>query len=273
MKLKLAVASVDKSDIRGGCVRAIEQAAGEGADLVLLPEEPDILLQMQPGQYTLEDHPIYQELTQAAGKAGIAFIVTLCLKVADGYANTSIFTDADGSIIGQYRKKHPAPSEEAIVTDPIQPGEPFPVFTFKGVKIGLAICMDIHFPEMFRVYGLKGVDLVCLSTMYMDYTGDMLESIEKSRAIDNQMYLAVSRYIDVPYLAGKSMGYAKVFAPDGRIIASTGHRSGITVVTFDPKWRFPFWAEGELRERYPDLRIMFDTIRRPDLYGELTDAE
>jgi len=66
------------------------------------------------------------------------------------------------------------------------------------------------------------------------------------------------------------MGYAKVIAPDGRVIASTGHREGVAIAEFDPKWRMPFWiTEEPLKSMYPDLRVMFDRIRRPDLYGDL----
>jgi hypothetical protein len=102
--------------------------------------------------------------------------------------------------------------------------------------------------------------------MYLDYTGDMLESIEKARAVDNQFYLAISRYMDTPYLAGKNMGYAKVIAPDGRVIVSTGHQAGIAVAEFDPKWRFPFWGE-----QYEEFRTMFHATRKPERYGKLVE--
>jgi len=249
-------------------MEAISKAAESGANLVLLPEEPDVVAGGELGEHVLEAHPVFAGFRNAAIQSGIAVIASLSAREPGGYANTGFLVDKTGETLGIYRKKHPAPSEEGILTTPTN-GDPFPVFDLDGVKIGIAICMDIHFPEMFRIYGLKGADLVCIPTMYMDYTGDMLESLEKARAIDSQMYIAVSRYIEKPYLAGKSMGYAKVIAPDGRIIASTGHTDGIAIAEFDPKWRFEYWGEGELKATYPDLRIMFDKIRRPDLYGDL----
>lgn len=224
-----------------------------------------------PGQHKLEDHPVFKAFRKAAMDAGVPVVASLSVKVRDGFANMGFLLDRTGEIIGLYPKKQPAPAEEGIDTTPID-GDPFPVFDLHGVKLGIAICMDIHFPEMFRIYGLKGADIVCVPTMYMDYTGDMIESIEKARAIDSQMYLAVGHYIEEPYLAGRSMGYGKVIAPDGRIVASTGHRKGIALAEIDPKWRFPFWATGELLAKYPDLRVMFDKIRRPDLYGELVKS-
>jgi predicted amidohydrolase len=206
---------------------------------------------------------LFRSLQDAARERGIGVGCALTNRVDGGVANTAFLLGRDGALVGAYRKKHPAPGED-IVTTPID-GDPFPVFSFEGVRIGFAICMDIHYPEMFRIYGLKGADLVLLPTMYMDYTGDMLESIEKARAIDSQMYLAISRYITRPFLAGRHSGYAKVIAPDGRVIASTAHRPGVAVATFDPRWRADFWNPqyGE------NLRIIYDQRRRPEYYGDL----
>ncbi|MBN1346564.1 MAG: carbon-nitrogen hydrolase family protein [Phycisphaerae bacterium] len=266
---RLAVSSIDKQNCVEHCVGAIVEAGTRGADLVVLPEEPDIVSGAEPGVHALDKHPVFEAFRSAGIKAKIAVVASLSAKVQGGYANTGFLLSGKGKLVGVYRKKHPAPSEEAIVTAPAS-GDPFPVFELDGVRLGIGMCMDIHFPEMFRIYGLKGADLVCLPTMYLDYTGDMLESIEKARAIDSQMYFALSRYIDRPFLAGKNMGYAKVIAPDGRVIASTGHKDGVAIAEFDPKWRMPFWATEEpLKSMYPDLRVMFDRIRRPDLYGEL----
>ncbi len=269
---RLAVTSIDNPDVedRSGvidrCVEAIVEAGARGADLVLLPEEPDIIAGGTYGVYSLEEHPAFLRFQAQAVESCVGLVSTLSVKVGARHANTAFLLDRRGNVIGLYRKKHPAPSEEAILTEPVVPGDPFPVFEFEGVTLGIAACMDIHFPEMFRIYGLKGADLVCVPTMYLDYTGDMLEAIEKARAIDSQMYLALSRYITRPFLAGKNMGYAKVIAPDGRVICSTAHRSGIAIAEFDPKWRMEFWGEGY----EGNMRYMFDVIRRPDLYGELT---
>ena len=266
---RIAVASIKRDNCTDHCAEMIDEAGDRGADLLVLPEEPDIVSGEAPGQYALEDHPVFMTFRQAAMKANVPIVASLSAKVEGGYSNMGFVLDRTGDIVGLYPKKHPAPAEEGIDTTPID-GDPFPVFDLGGVKIGIAICMDIHFPEMFRIYGLKGADIVCVPTMYMDYTGDMMESIEKARAIDSQMYLAVAHYIEQPYLAGKSMGYGKVIAPDGRIVASTGHQEGVAIAEIDPKWRFPYWATGELLDKYPDLRVMFDGIRRPDFYDDLT---
>ena len=263
--MHLAVCSIDIDGIGTGCLSTIAEAGARGADLVLLPEEPDIVAGGKPGEYPLGAHPLYLAFAEAAARAGVGLAGSLSISEMDGISNTAFLLNRDGSLIGTYRKKHPAPSEEFILTEPEMiegAADPFPVYEFEGTRIGMAVCMDIHFPEMFRIYGLKGADLVLLPTMYMDYTGDMLESLEKARAIDNQMYVALSRYVQVPYLAGRSMGYAKVIAPDGRIISSTGHQPGVAIAEFDPAWRMPFWGTG-----YRDMRDVFTRPRKPHYYG------
>jgi predicted amidohydrolase len=272
---RLAVTSIaTKGDRLDACLAAIREAAERGADLILLPEEPDITSGHDPGIYALEEHPFLRSFRAASREFGVGVISSLSIRDGAGMSNTAFLLARDGSLTGTYRKKHPAPTEEYIVTDAEMidgTPDPFPVYEFGGVRIGMAICMDIHFPEMFRIYSLKNADLVCVPTMYMDYTGDMLESIEKARAADNQYYLAISRYLDEPYLAGKSMGYAKVIAPDGRVISSTGHQTGVAIAEFDPKWRMPFWGDD-----YATMHDCFTRPRKPQFYGDLTregDAE
>lgn len=270
---RLAVCSVERPDdadataLLESCAECIVRAGASNADLVVLPEEPDVVGGWAAGLCTLKDHPFVRRFQMEAQRAKVAVVGSLSVQAKRGYANLGFLIDRTGKMTGFYNKKHPAPGEEQIITKPLYNDDPFPVFDFEGVRLAIAICMDIHFPEMFRIYGLKGADLVCMPTMYLDYTGDMLESLEKARAIDNGYYFALSRYITNPFLAGKSMGYAKVIAPDGRIICSTGHRAGVAIAEFDPKWRVPFWGEGY----GGNLRTMFETIRRPDLYKPLVE--
>jgi omega-amidase len=265
--IKLAVCSVPVGDCQRHCVSAVVEAAERGADLVLLPEEPDIVAGEEAGQHILTEHPVFISYADQARIHSIGVVGSLSAKVDGGIANVGFLISREGQLIGTYRKQHPAPTEEYIVTQPDESDlcfERFPIFEFEGVTLGIGICMDIHFPEMFRIYMLKGADMVLLPTMYLDYTGDMLESVEKARAADNQLYIALSRYIEMPFLAGKNMGYAKVISPDGRIIASTAHKPGVVVADFDPAWRMPFWGEG-----YGDLRQVFMQTRKPETYTEI----
>jgi len=148
-RFRLAVSSIEKDNCVEHCVGAIVDGGTRAADLVVLPEESDIISGADPGQHELTRHPVFVAFRSAAVKAKVAVVASLSAKVEGGYANTGFLLDRTGELLGVYRKKHPAPSEEAIATAPAK-GDPFPVFEVKGVRIGIAICMDIHFPEMFR---------------------------------------------------------------------------------------------------------------------------
>ena len=166
---RLAVASVaipadeHAPSVIDGAIAAIAEAGERGADLILHARRNRYhrrrnLRPIHPGRtpgvfpYPRAGRPI------AHRRGGVAL-----RQSRRGAMPIRVFSSAaPGELLGIYRKVHPAPTEEAILTDPAD-GDPFPVFDFEGIRLGIAICMDIHFPEMFRIYGLKGADLVCVT--------------------------------------------------------------------------------------------------------------
>ncbi len=126
---------------------------------------------------------------------------------------------------------------------------------------------------MWRIYALKGADVLLFPTMCLDYTGDHIESIVNARAIDNQVYLVSSHFIQQPFLAGRSMGHSRIVDPYGRTLADTSHRPGLAFADVDLDAGFDTWYSGELKERYPTLKECYLGMRRPETYGELLLAD
>ena len=89
----------------------------------------------------------------------------------------------------------------------------YPVLETDFGRVGIGICMDIHYPEMWRIYALDGADILLFPTMCLDYTGDHIESIVNARAIDNQVYLVSSHFVMQPFLSGRSMGHSRIVDP------------------------------------------------------------
>lgn len=252
------------------CLAAIDEAGRAGADLVLLPEEPDVvgcpsdrtdeLPEPVPGGTT------YGQFAERARANDIHVVYSQRERDGAHVFNTAVVLDRRGCLLGKYRKMHLAPGEFAEVC----PGDlGYPVFECDFGRIAVGICMDIHYPEMWRIYALRGADLLLWPTMALDYTGDHIESIVNARAIDNQVTLVSSHYVTQPFLSGRPMGHSRIVDPYGRTLADTSHRPAIAFADIDLDAAFETWFTGELKARFPTLKDCYLGLRRPDTYGEL----
>ncbi len=175
---------------------AAETAGERGSDLMVLPEEFDVVggdEEKSPNEMgicePIPDGPITTRMRELADKYKMYVIPNIREQDGDKKYNTAVLIGRDGEIVGKYRKTHLAPSEEREVL----PGDELPVFETDFGRIGIAICMDIHYEEIFRVYALKGADILCWPTMSIDYTGMAIEALMYARAFDNQVGRAMCR--------------------------------------------------------------------------------
>lgn len=252
----------------------IDKAGAVKADLVLLPEEPDVVGCLPDKQRELpEPLPGGPLFTQFAAHARANNLyVAYSQRECDGNRifNTGVLIDRQGELVGKYRKMHLAPGEEGDVL----PGDMgYPVFTCDFGRVAIGICMDIHYPEMWRIFALKGADVLLFPTMCLDYTGDHIESIVNARAIDNQVYLVSSHFIQYPFLSGRSMGHSRIVDPYGRTLADTSHRPGLAFADVDLDAGFETWYNGDLKQRYPTLKDCYLGMRRPETYQEIIEME
>ncbi len=256
------------------CLEMIDRAGEAKADLILLPEEPDVV-DCSPDMVAELPEPIPggETLGRFAERARANNIyVAYSQRERDGdqVYNTGVLLDLQGELVGKYRKMHLAPGEWAEVL----PGDlGYPVFDCDFGRVAIGICMDIHYPEMWRIYALDGADLLLWPTMCLDYTGDHIESIVNARAIDNQVYVASSHFVMQPFLSGRSMGHSRIVDPYGRTLADTSHRPGLAIADLDLDAGYDTWYTGELKERYPTLKEAYLGLRRPETYGRLTEAD
>ena len=252
---------------------AVDAAGQAGADIVCLPEEFD-LIGCAPEQVatlgeTIPGGEITERLRAQARQYGLYVIGALRERDGEAIHNTAVVIGRDGEIVGKYRKTHLAPGE----WDEVQAGDEYPVFTTDFGRIGVLICMDIHYPEIWRILALQGAEIIFWPTQCIDYTGDLIESLFNARAIDNQIYGVSSHFVQQPFLAGKSMGHARIIDPYGRTRASTSHRPGIATATVDLDEGYEFWATGDLKRDYPTLKETFFALRRPETYGALCEPD
>lgn len=180
--------------------RLIRSAAGQSANLIVLPELAD-------SGYMFESSAELSEIadTVPAGKSarllirlgkelGVYIVCGLAERDGDQYFNTALLCGPDG-YIGKYRKLHLWNREHLV----FQPGNlGLPVFDTAIGRIGLAICYDGWFPETFRVLALKGAQLVGVPTNWVPMAGQapgdepIANTLLKAAAHSNGIYIAAA---------------------------------------------------------------------------------
>ena len=147
--------------------------------------------------------PMIERLRSIASKKDIAIVIGLGEVQDDSLYNTAYLIDHTG-VIGKHRKIHLTDIESIFTA-----GETIDVFEVKGVKIGLSICFDTWFPEMFRSLASKGADLVMVPA---NFGGSWTLDVLKVRALENSIPVVLSNRIgkemiedSVEYFRGESM--------------------------------------------------------------------
>jgi predicted amidohydrolase len=196
--------------------RHVETAAGQGADIVCLPEA--ITLVGTGLNYVEASESIPGPSTEYLGKIakahGLYIVAGLLEKEQEVVYNTSVFIDRQGNVAGKYRKVS-LPREE--IEGGVTPGDALPVFNTDFGTIGMMICWDVTFPESARTLAKKGAEVIFLPIWGGNIT------LAKARAIENQVYLVSSSY---------NMKTA-IFDLEGEIIAEATDENPVVVAEID----------------------------------------
>lgn len=234
---------------------AAADAAERGAELLVTPEMFVTGYNMSAETLgTLVTDDLTARVSAVARGAGIAIVAGLPVAEDGGIVNAAVFVDADGAVLGTYRKTHLFGELDRrlfIVGDEL----PAPI-EFRGVKIALLICYDVEFPETVRRAALDGADLVLVPTAQMEPYEFLAEQLVRVRAWENQVYVA---YVNRSGSEGdlRYVGRSSIVAPDGEVLDALGGtgEQGLVVATIDTE------LSHTARNRNPYL-----TDRRPELY-------
>jgi len=183
--------------------------------------------------------------------------------------NTAALFDRAGVLVATYRKLHlfdvavddgPSDNESARVT----PGDRAVVASVDGVGVGLSICYDLRFPELYRALAGAGAKLLAVPAVFTERTGrDHWEPLLRARAIENGAWvLAAGACGHGGPGAIPAWGHSMVVDPWGRVIASAGSGEGIVRAEIDIS------LSDDARRQIPSL-----ANRRPDALPPLRDVE
>ena len=183
------------------------------------------------------------------------------------YYNTAVVIDADGAILGKYRKQHIPQTAGFWEKYFFKPGDGgYPVFQTRYAKVGVYICYDRHFPEGWRALGLNGAEVVYNPSATVAGLSQYLWKLEQpASAVANTYFVgAINRVgTEAPWNIGRFYGSSYFVNPRGEFLA-TGSEYDDELVVAD----LDLSQIDEVRKTWQFFRD-----RRPDAYGDLTRPE
>lgn len=252
----------------------VREAAGRGAEVVLLPELFEGLY--FPRELRQEYFELARSVAQSeavgtmaavARELGVVIPVSFFEKDGDAYFNSLAMLDVNGDCLGVYRKSHipdGAGYEEKYYFQPGNTG--FRVFQTRFGQIGMGICWDQWFPECARALTLLGADVLLFPTAigsepdYPEYgTREAWRRAMVGHAASNGAVIGAANRVGQEGSL-RFYGSSFVAGPKGDVLAELGSdEEGIALVRIDP---------GQVRAYRKWLGVLAD--RRPELYGVLT---
>lgn len=246
--------------------RLVRAAAGQGAEFVVLPEKWELL---GDGEMLAERaEPVDGEAVRAArewarelGVVVVAGSVSERLEGSDRPANTSLVIDREGEIIARYRKIHMFDVDVGGVayreSEHQQAGAEIVLADADlELRLGLTVCYDLRFPELFRVLALRGAGLITVPAAFTAFTGEPhWEPLLRARAIENQLFLVAANQYGAADPHFESWGHSMIVDPWGRVLASCGSEEGVAIAELDA---------GELSRVRRELPALAN--RRPAAY-------
>ncbi len=242
--------------------RLCGEARAQGARWVCLPENCAFLgMEGEAVQHAapLEDSPVLERLRAIARTEELVlFVGSIPERSPDGDGkrafNTSVVLGRAGETLAHYRKIHlfdvELPDGTAIrESDGWFSGNEDRVLAVDGWHVGLSICYDLRFPELYRRLSAAGAEVLMVPSAFTLQTGkDHWEPLLRARAIENQCYVVAAAQWGEHFPGRVSWGKSMVVDPWGITLATAPERACFVLATLDPQ------GQERVRERFPSLR-------------------
>ncbi|TMM18080.1 MAG: carbon-nitrogen hydrolase family protein [Actinobacteria bacterium] len=246
--------------------RLTRAAAADGAGLIVLPEKWTAIgtdEQLRSAAESL-DGPAIAWARATAREVGVDLVAGSILERLPGQqklANTSVHVGPDGELRAVYRKLHmfdvqvggrsyreselEEPGDEIVASE-----------TADGVELGLSICYDLRFPELYRILAVRGARVIAVPAAFtLATTRDHWETLLRARAIENQAFIVAANQVGAHPGGYRSGGRSMIVDPWGLILAQAPDTEGYVVAELDLE------RQREIREQLPSL-----ANRRPVAY-------
>jgi len=267
-KITIGMAQLNSGDSPennlGAALRAINELADRGAELIVLPEHADFIgpdNRKKEQAQAIENSGYLDKIrAQAADLKCYIHVGSFLEKEGDSVYNCAVVFGPDGGMRARYRKLHLFDVEipggkKYLESAVISPGLETVHFSIEEFNFGLATCYDLRFPELFRRLVLNGANVILLPAAFTMQTGrDHWEVLLRARAIENLCWVVgVGQWGEAPpnhLCFGRSM----VVDPWGLVTAQAP--DGVTNVTADIELQ----SVKDVRTRFPALDHVRDDI-------------
>ncbi len=246
--------------------RLTRAAAADGAKLIVLPEKWTAMGSEEDLRASAEtlDGAAVGWARAIARELRVDLVAGSILERVSGrakLANTSVHVDPRGEVVAVYRKVHMFDVEVGGRTysesELEEPGEEIVLSqTAGGVELGLSICYDLRFPELYRILAVRGARILALPAAFtLATTRDHWEVLVRARAIENQAFVIAANQVGEHPANQHSGGRSMIVDPWGVVLAQAPDREGYIVAELD------LARQLEIRARLPSL-----ANRRPEAY-------
>ena len=243
-----------------GLVRA---AADRGARLVVLPEKWPFVHGPRSGEGAEGlDGPSVTAARVWARDLGVAIVAGSIIESRDHGLphNTSVMIDVDGGVAAVYRKLHlfdvDVGGRAYRESEATAPGSQIVVGQVLERGVGMSVCYDLRFPELYRRLTLAGAEILAVPSAFTAATGrDHWEPLLRARAIENQTFVIAADQCGTHDDGTVSHGHSMIVGPWGEVLAQVVDGEGLAVADLD------FGHLEDVRSCLPALRH-----RRDDVY-------
>jgi deaminated glutathione amidase len=259
-------ATADQAANMAEADRLTRAAAADGASLIVLPEKWTAMGAEEDLRAAAEslDGPAITWARAIARELGVDLVAGSILERVAGQeklANTSVHVDSRGEVKAVYRKVHMfdvevegrAYRESALE----QAGEEIVLSSIAGeVGLGLSICYDLRFPELYRILAVRGAHVISVPAAFtLATTRDHWETLLRARAIENQAFVIAANQIGAHPAGQHSGGRSMIVDPWGVVLAQAPDSEGHIAAELDLD------RQREIRASLPSL-----ANRRPGAY-------
>ena len=250
--------------------RLTRDAAADGADLIVLPEKFNVLGEHDDYVAGAEplDGPTITWACDTARELGVDLVAGSIVEKREGrdkLNNTSVHVGPDGEVKGVYRKIHMfdvvVGGIEYRESASEEPGDDIVLSeASEGTPLGLTVCYDLRFPELFRILAIKGARVITLPAAFTKVTGQAhWEILIRARAIENQAFVVAADQIGTHPPDKESFGGSIIVDPWGEVLARAPDEECFIAANLD------FARQDEVRDKLPSLANRVATAYRwPD---------